>query len=50
MCVLFQTTTSSGESQTAEVKPIWSRSGHDLLYKAEDQEIAVSYSARSGFV
>jgi hypothetical protein len=25
--------------------PIWSRTGHDLLYQAGDQEMAVSYSA-----
>jgi hypothetical protein len=31
--------------------PIWSRSGHDLLYQAGDQEMAVSYSVNgSAFV
>jgi serine/threonine protein kinase len=28
--------------------PIWSRDGHELLYQAGDQEMAVSYSAKGG--
>ena len=28
--------------------PIWSRNGHDLLYQAGDQMMAVSYSAKGG--
>ena len=29
-------------------RPIWSRSGHDLLYQSGDQEMAVSYEAKGG--
>lgn len=28
--------------------PIWSRNGHELLYQAGDQMMAVSYSAKGG--
>jgi Tol biopolymer transport system component/predicted Ser/Thr protein kinase len=39
---LWKISNSGGRS------PIWSGNGHDLLYEAGDQEMAVSYSAKGG--